>query len=172
VSLFKKKNISISEIALISHYGQKRRSGDPYIIHPERVMQIVKNYYPKNKMAIMIAILHDSLEECCSDNKNSIFCLIKQSLKSAEESEELIKSIKLLTRDRKTSYDDYVLNLLNHKNLVIVKVADILDNLRDKPTENQLLKYKKAINVISRKFNGRPEYIHPSHWNSVLKIIS
>jgi (p)ppGpp synthase/HD superfamily hydrolase len=179
VKLFKKKNInnksnkniSLSEIAWRYHSGQKRRSGEPYIIHPERVLQIIKSYYPKNKMAKMIAILHDCLEECCSNDKSSIFYLIRKSLNNEKESEELIESMLLLTKENNISYEDHVMILTNYENLVIVKTADILDNLRDNPSDNQKLKYKKAINVIIKKFCGKPKYIHPNHWDLILEII-
>jgi (p)ppGpp synthase/HD superfamily hydrolase len=51
------------EFAKEKHRGQTRRSGLPYIVHPELVAELVKKYMPGDSVALAVAYLHDTIED-------------------------------------------------------------------------------------------------------------
>ena len=59
------------QIAVIAHTGQKDKSGEPYILHPLKVMMHVKT-----EEARIVAVLHDVVEDSeitLQDLKNNGF---------------------------------------------------------------------------------------------------
>ncbi len=59
----------ILDTAEQAHKGQTRRSGEPYIEHPVAVANIIKQYYPGERLLCTAALLHDALEDAI-DNGN------------------------------------------------------------------------------------------------------
>lgn len=53
------------EFAKKAHEGQKRKyTGEPYIVHPIEVMNIVKTVEPDNIPMLCAALMHDCVEDC------------------------------------------------------------------------------------------------------------
>ena len=121
------------EFIVKKHKGQTRRNGDPYIIHPIRVSQEVAG----DEMKTM-ALLHDILEDTDT---------------TMEEIGELFGhqiafNIWSLTHSKKESYEDYIARVKIDPRTTAVKIADIVDNLMDSPSENQIKKYTKALCLL------------------------
>lgn len=124
--------------AAIAHEGQERMNGEPYIVHPLRVMLVV------SRAARIPAVLHDALED---------YGDLPPSLDPIHED-----AIELLTRDKRNqTYMDYVEEIAEATGEVgriarEVKVADIRDNLSDGPFPISRIsligRYKKALRVI------------------------
>ena len=156
-----------------AHLGQKRRTGEPYIVHPERVSEIVKQYYPDNKVARMIALLHDSLEDAIDlgnvEDEEEMIALIDDSISDDDIADEVVNAVLALTKPETADYESYLFSILDNKNAVIVKLADMLDNLTDNPSEKQKNKYKKALDSINIYFDGPPSFINTAHWSALLK---
>ena len=51
------------EMAVDAHKNMRRKSGEPYIIHPLRVAQIVVNEMGLGATAAICALLHDVVED-------------------------------------------------------------------------------------------------------------
>ena len=51
------------EVAENAHSGQQRKSGEPYIFHPIAVAQIVAGEIGLGTIAIVCALLHDTVED-------------------------------------------------------------------------------------------------------------
>ena len=49
--------------ANLAHLGQERRGGEPYIVHPVAVADIVYHFYPDDQVLCGIALLHDTMED-------------------------------------------------------------------------------------------------------------
>jgi (p)ppGpp synthase/HD superfamily hydrolase len=126
-----------SSIARKAHAGQFRRDGiTPYVNHPEAV---AKSLEGENPDVIATAWLHDVLE----DTEVTI-----SELKNAGIPVRVIEAVALLTRWDGQSYADYLHWVSQDEIASKVKVADILHNLSDAPTEKQVAKYSKALLIL------------------------
>jgi (p)ppGpp synthase/HD superfamily hydrolase len=132
--------IAIS-IALRAHKGQLDKGGNPYILHPLAVMNRVETIEEK-----IVAVLHDVVED--SD-------ITLEHLKAEGISEEIVEAIRLLTRSKEDSYEEFIektkMNRISRK----VKIADIKENMNlsriTEPTEKdykRLEKYQRAIEIL------------------------
>jgi (p)ppGpp synthase/HD superfamily hydrolase len=121
-------------IALSAHANQYRRNGyTPYIEHPYAVADRVEHLGYKY---ICVALLHDVLE----DTK-----VTANDLLAAGVEEDIVVAVQLLTKHPSCSYDEY-LKLVKFNNLAChVKIADMLSNLADSPTNKQIRKYATGL---------------------------
>ena len=130
-------------IAVEAHKGQLDKGGNPYILHPLRVMMSVDLELEK-----IVAVLHDVVED-----SNWTF----EALLAEGFSIEVIEALKSVTK--KSDNEDYdsfiqraIRNPIGHK----VKIADLRDNLdvtrisdiTDKDVK-RINKYKKALKLLS-----------------------
>ena len=106
-----------------AHASQKRKQGTPYALHPLAVFNILTNEYEGTVSEYMqvLALLHDTLEMGKTDE--------------AVEHEfgvEVLKGVKILTRQKGESFKDYATRLgFASKEIRLVKAADRLHNLRE-----------------------------------------
>ena len=115
-----------------AHAGQKRRNGSPYIIHPIRVSQEVKDEVEK-----VVALLHDVLEDTpCTESDLAHF------------GDEVVDAVKAITHRKGESYADYIVRVKANKIATAVKIADISDNLSDSPSEHAIEKSAKALETL------------------------
>jgi len=136
------------DIAMQAHIGQQRKvSKQPYYIHPYRVYQAaVSNGLSKTHK--ILAILHDTYE----DAKNKKF--VQDKIKSLF-GEKMLKLVYALSHDKNMDYNTYLLKLMKGNKIAgEVKMLDMLENLKDNPSEKQKLKYKNAIqHLLNNKIN-------------------
>jgi (p)ppGpp synthase/HD superfamily hydrolase len=116
------------KFATIKHLGQKRKDSSPYIIHPIRVAEIIKQHKKSHKLNELVsaALLHDTLE----DTNTS-----EQELKIAFGS-LVVSLVKELTSDKeksKINKKEYLTTkMLNMSSWALaIKLADRLDNVSD-----------------------------------------
>ena len=146
------------KIAVEAHTGQVDKGGNPYILHPLRVMLSLNS-----KEERIVGVLHDVVEDCegwtwerlkdqgCSDE-------IIEALKSVSKTLEEEKQLKEMD-DPDDKMDHYLRFIQRAKANKIgrnVKAADIRDNLDisriDDITErdiNRLNRYKKALSILN-----------------------
>lgn len=124
-------------IAKKAHQGQFRRDGKtPYIKHPEAVAESVQ---AEGSEAVATAWLHDVLEDTETTS---------EQLREAGIPPIVIDAVELLTREKGQSYEDYLHWVAQNEITRKVKIADILHNLGDHPTERQVEKYEKALKTL------------------------
>ena len=128
-------------ISAKAHEGQKDKAGQPYILHPLRVM-----FSRKNDTERICAVLHDIIE----DTDISIEYLRKESF-----SQEVLTALDALTKRANESYDDFIGRVIENKIACHVKLADLLDNIDlsriSNPIEEdykRVEKYRKAADRI------------------------
>lgn len=128
-------------IATKSHQGQIDKAGQPYILHPLRVM-----FSRKNETERICAVLHDVIE----DTDITLDYLRREGF-----SEEILIALDALTRRDSETYDEFIDRIINNNIASHVKLADLCDNmdiLRIKnPTKKdyeRIEKYRKAAEKI------------------------
>ena len=120
-------------IASRAHSGQHRRDGyTPYINHPTAVAERLANEAPE---VVATAWLHDVLEDT---DENT------ESLREAGVPWAVIEAVQVLTKTDE-DYDWYLSRVKAHPIARKVKVADMLANLADSPTEKQIVKYARGL---------------------------
>ena len=131
-------------IACEAHQGQSSINGEPYILHPLRLLIKAKNNEER-----IIAILHDVIE------KTNISLL---DLKNKGFDQNIISSIDSLSRRRGESYIEYIERLMQNKISVKIKLLDLADNIKIHSENNdngiydsKIIQYKNALNKIRSK---------------------
>ena len=102
-------------IAVKAHHGQADKAGDPYILHPLKVMSAMSSEEEK-----MAAVLHDVLEDTA---------LTMETLRKEGFSEEVIQAVDCLTRKKHESYEDFIERIRLNPIARKVKIADLEDNM-------------------------------------------
>lgn len=115
------------------HAGQKRRNGNPYIIHPIRVSQEVHSDTEK-----VVALLHDVVEdtETTVEEISQVF------------GHEVALAVEALTHRDDEPWLDYISRVKKNPIALVVKIADISDNLSDSPSDNAIDKSAKALDAL------------------------
>jgi len=126
------------ELAAKAHAGQYRDNGEPFILHPMRVMMSVDTLEEKT-----IAILHDVVEDTGTTIEN-----IKTILELREyDANKILHTLKLLTRyvDQGETYEQYIMVIVKNDKATKIKLADLKDNLN-------MLSYEKAGDLQVKRF--------------------
>ena len=145
------------KIAVETHTGQVDKGGNPYILHPLRVMLSLNSEEER-----IVGVLHDVVEDCegwtwerlreqgCSDE-------IIEALKSVSKTPEEEKQFKKMDdpNEKLDHYLEFVKRAKFNKIGRNVKAADIKDNLDisriDDITErdiDRLNRYKAALKLL------------------------
>jgi len=127
------------KIATAAHKGQFRRDNKtPYIVHPRAVASRVSD----DPTAQAVAWLHDTIE----DTEETELSLIESGIPKP-----IVDSVVRLTKREAIGYEDYLHGIASDPVAVKVKIADMLTNLSDAPTEKQIIKYAKGLLILLDK---------------------
>ncbi|MDQ8181703.1 hypothetical protein [Pelagicoccus sp. SDUM812005] len=130
--------VAAQRIATQAHQGQFRRGGTvPYIEHPKAVVSRVGNGVEEQ----VVAWLHDVLEDCE---------VTAEQLREAGIPEHCIEAVELLSKPENCDYEDYLERVAQNPLATKVKIADMISNLADNPTNKQLKKYAKGLSRLTR----------------------
>jgi (p)ppGpp synthase/HD superfamily hydrolase len=102
------------EIATDTYAGQTDKAGEPYILHPLRLVHRMETTEER-----IVALLHDVVED--SDWE-------LDELREAGFSDRVVTAVDQLTKPEGADYDAYVA-AIDHPLAVAVKQADLEDNL-------------------------------------------
>lgn len=113
-----------------AHEGQYRRSGEPYIIHPLQVAEILSDMHMDHQ-SLMAAMLHDVLEDT-PVNKDA---LIEQFGANVAEMVDGVSKLTHLKFENKQeeqaeNFQKIVLAMAKDIRVILVKLADRLHNMR------------------------------------------
>ncbi len=103
------------QIAAEAHAGQKQKNGEPYILHPLRVMMRVHTEDEK-----IVAILHDVLEDTPWN---------AEQLKARGFPPHILHALDCVTKRHGERYEDFVTRSASDPIAIRVKLADLEDNL-------------------------------------------
>ena len=159
----------VMQTTQLVHHGQKRRSGAPYMIHPMFVYNMTKRFYPRNKPAQLLALLHDTIEDVHKQGnltEDELRDMIRYSIHDQNALRYINMGLSLLTHDKSIPYHIYLQSVLKHRLAGIVKISDLIHNLSQDPKPSQIIKYKTALKHVKM-----PWYVNRDHLNLLKNIL-
>ena len=102
--------------AVSMHYGQFDKGGNPYILHPLKVMHYLKT---DDEELQAIAVLHDVVEDC-NVTYNDLY--------SIGMTDRVVLGVKALTKVGGQSRDEYLEAIKNNRDASLVKLQDLRHN--------------------------------------------
>ena len=137
------------EYANNAHYGVRRRSSEPYILHPLAVAKIVVSGIGLGYKSICAALLHDVLEDTdytVDDIRRNFGDKIASlvdgltKIKTVLDREDMAREAARETVDQEENFKRILLTLNDDVRVVLIKLADRLHNCR---TIDSQPEYKK-----------------------------
>lgn len=135
------------ELAEKAHQGQRDKGGQPYILHPLRVMENCETTEEK-----IVALLHDTIE----DTEMTL-----ERLRAEGFSERVLEAIDCLTHRADEPYMAYIVRVCENRLAARVKLADLQDNMNlsriphpNVQDYSRLEKYRKAKACIEKALEG------------------
>lgn len=127
------------EIAASAHAGQVDKAGQPYILHPLRLMFAVKSMHER-----MTAVLHDVVE----DTEITIDVLRSEGFPA-----EVLDAVLAITKAKGESRIEAAMRAAQNSVARAVKLADVRDNMDlsriTQPTEKDFARLKEYEQVLA-----------------------
>lgn len=131
-----------------AHKGQRDKGGQPYILHPIRVMLGCGGLEEKTA-----AMLHDVLEDTA---------LTASGLTEAGFPPEVVEAVVCLTRGEGEEYDAYIERVCGNRIAARVKLADLTDNMDlnrlPEPTERDFRRLERYVRAKRRVAQALEEW--------------
>lgn len=103
-------------LASIYHAKQSDKGGNPYILHPLKVMHYTRS---EDQEVMKIAVLHDIVEDTP---------LTLNDLRNAGFSWRVIDGVDAMTKRKGETKEEYMQRIMLNRDAVIVKMADLRHN--------------------------------------------
>jgi (p)ppGpp synthase/HD superfamily hydrolase len=136
-------------LATNAHAGQFDRGGNPYILHPLKVMHYLKT---TDEELQCMALLHDVVEDT------------KTTWKDLEEigcTERVINGVRALTKQPGQTYDEYKETVFANEDAMRVKLCDLRHNTDIRRLKgvtqkdiDRMAKYNQFFLEIQARLNG------------------
>ena len=131
------------------HEGQRRKSGEPYIIHPLAVAQIVAEELHLDSEAIEAALLHDCLEATAATYAD-IARLFSPTVA------DLVEGVSKLTRIQYATKEDEQMENLRKMliamskdiRVILIKISDRLHNMRTMEYQSPAKQKQKSLETM------------------------
>jgi len=125
------------ELAAREHAGDTDKAGEPYLYHPLRLMFSVSKPFEK-----MAAVLHDIVEDTA---------ITLNDLRAMDFPEEVVTAVDALTKRDGEGRMDAAKRAAANDIALIVKLADVTDNMDlsriENPTEKDFDRLKEYVQV-------------------------
>lgn len=138
-------------IATKAHNGQLDKGGQPYILHPLRVMQSCNSDLEK-----ICAVLHDVIE----DTNISL-----NELREEGFSEEVLVILDLLTKKEQEDYSTFIDRINTNETACRVKIADLQDNMNLSRIKSPSIEDKKRVEKYMDAFERLHGVLYPEKDN-------
>ena len=133
-------------IATNAHAGQFDKGGNPYILHPLKVMHYLKT---DDEELMCIALGHDVIEDTSTTYHD---------LRQAGISERVIEGIRSMTKQPGQTYEEYKESVFANPDAMRVKLADLRHNtdirrlkgIREKDIE-RMVRYQQFYMEIQQR---------------------
>lgn len=132
------------------HEGQYRQSGEPYIIHPLNVANILAEYHADTD-TLCAALLHDVLEDC--DDKTSEDDITKLFNKNVTNLVDGVTKMSKMNFSTKIEAQNantrkIITGLTNDVRIIIIKLADRLHNMRTLEYKSEYKQRENAVETL------------------------
>ncbi len=125
-----RKNIRLAyEIAVEAHSKQRRKSGEPYIMHPIEVARICAEEIGLGPTAIVAALLHDVVEDT-TVTLGDIHTQFGEKIANIVDGLTKLKSDYSPTTAQAENFKKVLSTLVYDVRVVLIKMADRLHNMR------------------------------------------
>lgn len=128
------------EVANEAHYGTRRRSGEPYILHPIAVARIVSDEIGLGSKSVISALLHDVVEDT-DITLEDIDSMFGPKIAQIVDGLTKIRGVLKNKEGQAENFKKIVFTLSEDVRVIIIKLADRLHNMRtldSMPPEKQL----------------------------------
>ncbi len=137
------------EYAEKSHHGQTRKSGEPYIIHPLAVAQIVAEELKLDSESIEAALLHDVIEDTPATHEE-VAKLFSPTVA------DLVEGVSKLTRIQYATKEDEQMENLRKMliamskdiRVILIKISDRLHNMRTMEYQSPEKQKQKSLETM------------------------
>jgi GTP pyrophosphokinase len=131
------------------HEGQRRKSGEPYIIHPLAVAQIVAEELKLDSESIEAALLHDCIEDTDATHEQ-IAKLFSPTVA------DLVEGVSKLTRIQYATKEDEQMENLRKMliamskdiRVILIKISDRLHNMRTMEYQSPAKQKQKSLETM------------------------
>jgi guanosine-3',5'-bis(diphosphate) 3'-pyrophosphohydrolase len=119
------------DLAAALHQGQKRRSGEPYIVHPCSVVKIIASEFQlKDPEILASAMLHDLIEDVAGMTVEELQDRFGERVAHIVDGCTKIKANMPATKNRELTYNKLFTLAGENIEVFVVKLADRLHNMR------------------------------------------
>ena len=149
------------EMATKAHEGQKRKSGDNYIVHPIAVMQILESW-GMDEDTIIAGVLHDTVEDTeltLDDIRNEFgetVAFLVDGVTKINKARKGMRDIDTYLPQTRSNLLRLLVAIGSDIRVLIIKLADRLHNLRTLgalPPEKQKKIAKETLEVFAPLFS-------------------
>ena len=131
ITTSEKKHLRLAfEMAMEAHKDMRRKSGEPYILHPLQVAQIVVKEMGLNATAALCALLHDVVEDTeltLDDIKREFGAKVSRIIDGLTKVSGVFD---LTSSIQAENFKKLLLTLADDVRVILIKIADRLHNMR------------------------------------------
>ncbi len=140
---------SAFEYADRCHEGQKRKSGEPYIIHPLAVAQIVAEELKLDSESIEAALLHDVIEDTPATHED-VARLFSPTIANLVEGVSKLTRIQYATKEDEQMENLRKMLMAMSKDIrvILIKVSDRLHNMRTMEYQSPEKQKQKSLETM------------------------
>ena len=126
----RKKIRQAFDLALELHSKQRRKSGEPYIYHPISVAKVVAGELGLDTTSIVCALLHDTVEDTHLDLEEVGKLFGEKEMEIVDGLTKMSGVLEPGTSAQAENFRKMLLTLSSDVRVILIKLADRLDNMR------------------------------------------
>jgi GTP diphosphokinase / guanosine-3',5'-bis(diphosphate) 3'-diphosphatase len=138
------------DIANKAHYGSRRKSGEPYILHPIEVAKIVSGEIGLGSKAVVCALLHDVVEDT-DISVEDISDMFDPKIAQIIDGLTKIRGVLKTKAGQAENFKKMIFTLAEDVRVILIKIADRLHNMRtldSMPHDKQLRIAEETQNLF------------------------